>query len=160
MALDLPVAPQSITVTAGAAAVSTAINTALVPNFSTRFGATFVEYRIIGYRGRFRTGVQSTSTSAGLLAVYLDEKSGSTPTASSALEHVRLELNIGQITSDKIYEIDWVANDLTDLDWTPIGTSVNPVWVKYYTDSANFAAGGNSIVLATGAMRIQFRGLV
>jgi hypothetical protein len=71
-----------------------------------------------------------------------------------------LELNNIPSTSDKIYEVDWVANDLLDLEWTPLGTTTTPVWLKFYCDVANFNGAGASSFTLTGAIRIQFRGLV
>ncbi len=93
---------------------------------------------------------------------YLDEKNSTNPSAGTALDHTRIEISNVPQTSDKLYEIGWVANDLLDLEWTPVTTSYTPVWLKAYTDVANF--GSNSTTVATfllsGALRVQFRGLL
>ncbi len=156
--LDVPIAPIFFTVTAASLASAAAINSSLIPTFSTRFGSTFVEYRLLGMRARLRMSEPGTAT-AGIAAFYLDEKSASAPTLVSTLDHVRLEVSLVTQSNDKIYEIDWKANDLLDVEWTPIGTVSTPVWLKGYTDAANFGAAGTIQYVLTGAVRLQFRGL-
>jgi len=161
VALDIPITPSFQSTTAGVIANSIALSTAQIPNFAARFGSTFVEYRLLGFRLRMRI-LPATGAAApplGLIAIYLDEKLAAAPTLAATLDHVRLEVAANS-TTDKIYEIDWVANDLLDLEWTPVGTAYTPVWMKIYQDVANFGGANISTLAISGAARIQFRGLV
>jgi len=157
---DIPMTPTPTTLAAGAMATAVQLSSALIPAFSTRFGATFLEYRIIGARWRIRQSDSfGVNTGAGVSVFYLDEKDTAVPTAAKALDHARIEISNESDSNDKTISVEWIAHDLTDLQWTAIGTAFTPVTLKAFCDAANFQGSGAQAFLATGTARFQFRGL-
>jgi len=159
---DIPLAPTQFTVASGLLAAVAPVNTNVIPNFSTRFGALFQEYRILGAHITIRQSVVPTGTISGVTTFFLDEKSGAAPTASNALDRPRIEAANQLDNSDKVHSIKWVANDLLDLDYTAIGTLYTPVWMKVYTDITNFGSAATTTVgwIVSGAVRVELRGFI
>jgi hypothetical protein len=154
----LPLNPIKLTtaVTTGLIANAIPIVKSAIASFATRFGAAFVEYRMVQSKMEIR---MFSSNNPGVLQFWFDEKSSSNPTLVEAAERYVLSINASDITSRK--SLMWTAVDPIDLQFTDINTSVTPVTFKTYTSNANF---GSSIVATDyceveGAVRFQFRGL-
>jgi len=126
--------------------------------FATRFGSTFVEYRII--RARFMIRFFS-SISPGVIQMWLDEKSTAVPSVAEARE--RATSSFSASSTDLQPVIKWVNADPLDLQYIPIGTiNVALVTLKDYTDNTNF---GSSVVSTDyyeiiPEFQFQFRGLL
>lgn len=159
---DLPFTPIQIAVASGSLASSVPLTSTSVPNFSTRFQNLFQEYRLIGIRMVIKQITTPINTSAGVSAFFVDEKNNSTPTASQALDRPRVEIPNILDTSARKYGINWTAHDLTDLDWSQISATPTPLYLKSYSDTANFmsTATTNTTFALSGTMRFQFRGLL
>jgi hypothetical protein len=154
----LPLNPIKLTttVTTGLIANAIPILSTAIASFATRFGATFVEYRMVQAKMEIR---MFSSNNPGVLQFWFDEKSASNPTLVEAAERYIMSINASDVTSKK--SLTWTARDPLDLEFTAIGSSVTPVTFKTYTNNANF---GSSIVATDyceveGAVRFQFRGL-
>lgn len=161
---DLPTLFTSYTVSSGTLASSVPIDQTNLNLFSTRFGNTFIEYRILGFRGRLRISGTSINP-AGVVKCWLDEKSSATPTAAQSQDRPCVDLLIsGSNTGglDTTVEIKWVAKDLLDLDWTAVGTTATPVWLKLFANTTYTGTGmtTGATVILDGVMRVQFRGLM
>ena len=159
--MDLNIVPIFNTVTSGTLASSRALDftTGNIPNLSARFQSTFKEFRIIG--ARLVTRLLSSTGAGGAVKVYLDEKSSASPTAATAADAIGLELPLIQNPDGRTVTLDWVAHDLADLDWEDTQSPGSaPVWFKIFTNVANFGGNGAASLHTTGALRIQFRGLI
>jgi hypothetical protein len=155
----LPVSPSKLTTTVTSGLINHAygISSAFVASFATRFGSTFVEYRMVMARIKLRF---FSSTNPGVVQVWYDEKVASAPTLAEAQERYILSENASAI--DRRPQLMWTAADPLDLQYSAIGTAYSPVTFKVYTDNANF---GSSIVATDyveveGEIRFQFRGLL
>lgn len=155
----LPLNPIKLTttVTSGLIANAIPIVSTAIASFATRFGSTFVEYRMVQAKMEVR---MFSSNNPGVLQFWFDEKSASNPTLVEAAERYVMSINASDITSKKF--LTWTARDPLDLEYTAITSSVTPVTFKTYTNNANF---GSSIVATDyceveGAVRFQFRGLL
>ena len=159
--MDLNIVPIFNTVAAGALASSRALDfsSGNIPNVATRFQSTFKEFRIIG--ARLITRLISSASAAGVVKLYLDEKSSAVPTAATAADAIGLEIPLIQNPDGRTVTLDWAAHDLADLDWEDTQSPGSaPVWFKLFTNAANFGAAGAASLHTTGALRIQFRGLL
>jgi hypothetical protein len=126
----------STTVTTGVIANSQGLSIADINTFSTRFGNTFDEYRILGVNVKIRPLADST----GITQLFFDEKSSAAPTVAESYNRTRLTLPNTNAQSKSFTVLRWRARDLLDLEYQPIGTTFTPVYFKTYTDTANFAA--------------------
>jgi len=132
------------------------INIGNVISFATRFGSTFVEYRIV----RAKIQIQFfSSTNPGVIRTWWDEKSNATPTEVEAEERATQSMSCS--ATDKVLLAKWSCSDPLDLQYSAIGTTYTPVTFKAYTDNANF---GSSVVATdylevSGMFQFQFRGL-
>jgi len=156
--VKLPATPIKLTTTVTTGIVANSLNVSILGlnNFATRFGATFVEYRIV--RAQFVIRFFS-STNPGIIQFWIDEKSASAPTSTEALERFVMSASAAQI--DKACQLKWVCSDPLDLQYTAIGTSYTPATFKSYTNNTQF---GSSIVATDYAeiiphFTLQFRGL-
>jgi hypothetical protein len=159
---DIPLAPTQFTVATGAIATSTALNTAIIPSFASRFATLFQEYRILGVTLTIRqTTTPAGGGNSGVTCFFIDEKSATAPTAAVTLDRPRIEASNLADTSDKVHLIKWVANDLLDLDFTATGTAYTPMWYKVYTDVANFGCNATTTLgwIVSGIVRVELRGL-
>jgi len=155
----LPATPVKVTttVTTGAIAVNLLCNTGAISNFATRFGNTFVEYRMIRIRMQIRF---FSSTNPGVIQFWYDEKQTGSPTPNDASERAVLTCSAASV--DRQPMLKWICSDTLDLQYSDIGALVTPVTFKAYSDNVNF---GSSIV-ATDYFELepefqyQFRGLV
>jgi len=144
------------TVTTGVIAGTYAVISSNIGSFATRFGSTFVEYRMI--RAVFKIRLFS-STNPGIIQIWIDEKSASAPTAAEAEERAVLTFSAASV--DKNPELKWISGDPLDLEYLAIGSTATLATFKVYTNNANF---GSSVV-ATDYLEMipifqfQFRGL-
>jgi len=154
----LPATPKKFTttVTTGVIAGAVPVASSGITDFATRFGTTFVEYRIV--RARFRIRFFS-STNPGVCQFWIDEKSTSNPTLTEALERAVLVCSAAAI--DTAPMLKWMSGDPLDLQYSAIGTDVSYSTFKVYTSNTSF---GSSVV-ATDYLeveplfQVQFRGL-
>ncbi len=131
--------------------------TSKVTGFSSRFGSTFDEYRVLGVDVR----VTPVSASTGVSKVWFDEKANNTPSANEAQERTSMPLANTNASSKSARIIRWRARDLLDLEYTQIGTSVGPVTFKTYTDAATWGAPAavTPLWLVEPVFHIEFRGI-
>jgi len=158
--LDLPYVGSQYAVVGGALAQSIPIDKTNVALFATRFGATFGEYAIVGARFEIRTQ-GPVAAQQGFYTVTIDEKSAASPT-SAVLDQARLDVLISTTESPNVHVINWKPVDYLDLDWTPIGTTYTPAWLKLFASNANTFTGASTTasVVVTGAIAFCFRGYV
>jgi len=160
LALDVPIIPALATIAAGATALSLPLDLTQVFNFALRFATLFREYAIVGARLEIRP--QNVSPAGGIIAAFLDEQSAAAPTGPDAVNRPRLDMTAAPLTVPKAYHIDWKPRDILDLDYVSTATTFTPVWLKIYTDTANFFAPAamTGQVIVTGTLAFQFRGYV
>jgi len=157
--LDFPIEPQFTSLVAGAVATVIALNYALIENW-TNAAALFGEYAIVGFRGELR--ISNVVNAAGLVLVYMDEKSSSAPTAATATGADHLERLVSNTESPSAATISWMSTDYIDLEWTATGNSTTPAWLKIYaaTGTTGTTATTTGQVIVTGAISLCFRGYV
>lgn len=159
--LDVPISQMIVPIVAGAAATSLLIDQSKVSNFVTRFGGLFKEYAIVG--ARFELRMNNVVQGAGVMGVYLDETSPTVPSAASTLDSARVDVLISpQFSAGGSYRIDWTPRDILDLDYVSTGTVFTPIFLKAFTNTANFntLAATTGDLLVTGALAFTFRGFV
>jgi len=155
----LPGSPVKLTttVTTGLIAQSLPVSSASVAGFATRFGSTFVEYRIVRAHWRVRF---FSSTNPGVIQFWIDEKSNAAPTLAEAQERYTLTCSAASIDTQPM--LKWICSDPLDLQYLAISATANVSSFKSFTNNAQF---GSSIV-ATDYVEIepefqfQFRGLL
>jgi hypothetical protein len=145
------------TVTTGVLAQSYAVSTAAITSFATRFGTTFDEYRILGVKMR----VRPINVASGVSVMFFDEKATGAPTLPNAQERTLSLFPNTNASSQDIITLVWRARDLLDLQYTAIGTVVQPVTFKGYTDSTNYGApiAATPIWLVEPEFEFEFRGI-
>jgi len=154
----LPATPTKLTTTVGTGVISSIypINIGQILNFATRFGGTFVEYRII--RAMFQIRLFN-STNPGVIQFWLDEKNNAAPTVTEATERAILSLSAS--ATDTRPTMKWTNADPLDLQYSPIATVVNVAFFKTYTNNALFgsSAVATDYVEFIPVFQFQFRGL-
>lgn len=156
--LDVPIQPISFSIVAGAVAGVQGIDPGtIVPSFSTKFAA-FREWVLCGLR--FEIRLNNVVNTQGVVVAYVDEKTSAAPTAAEALGHPRLDMQVAPLFERKPYIIDWIPRDLNDEAYTQVGTAFSPVYLKVFTNNANFVTGATTTgqVIVTGSLALQFRG--
>jgi hypothetical protein len=161
--LDLPLNPFQSSIVAGNMTFTNSIDANDIANFTSRYGGTFLEFRIIGARFNIRPPTVVTSPS-GTSVFFIDEKLFTAPTTSQSLSRPCVEIPNVVDTSGSIYTIKWKAQELEDMAFTPTSTPTAfiPFAIKAYTDTSAFAslAATACTFYFRGAVRIQFRSLV
>jgi hypothetical protein len=155
--LSVPIVGQLIAVAAGAVANAGAISATNVNNFATRFASLFDEYCIVGMALELR--IQNvTAGSVGFVLAFIDEKIATAPNAAS-LNVPRIDMMIGSESPSR-YDINWIAHDYIDLQWTQTSTTVIPLYLKIYASNANTltSAGTACDILISGTLQFCFRG--
>lgn len=149
--------PLSTTVTTGVIASSLSVSSDRIAGFSTRFGSTFDEYRILGVR----MAIIPLAVSVGMTNFWFDEKSSATPTNTESLERVGKRIPNNSADPKSCATLVWRAKDLLDLQYTAIGTVAAPVYFKTYTDTTNFGAPivSQPMWLLNFQIDFEFRGL-
>ena len=160
MKLDVPIRASVATIAAGSLASSTGLDVNLIQDWATRFATLFREYAIVGARLELRP--QNVSPASGIIVAYLDEQTSSVPTTAEALARPRLDMIAGPLTVPRAYHLDWTPADILDLDFVSVASTFTPVWVKMFTNVANFGAGAGMTgqVLITGSLALEFRGFI
>jgi len=128
-----------------------------ITGFSTRFGSTFDEYRILA--ARFR--VTPVSASVGVSKFWFDEKTFSTPTANEAQERNSVNLANTNTMASSRKTMRWVARDLLDLEYQQMGVTTTSAAFKVYTDTASWGAptAVTPLWLVEPEFTIEFRGV-
>jgi hypothetical protein len=161
--IDMPITPQIITLVAGAIAQNSGMTPpALINAWATRIKTLFAEYRLLGIKLVIRQINVPVATASGVTVFYFDEKTNANPTAATAQDRPRVEIPNSPVTNDKISSMSWVANDLLDEDWTDCAVNATPVYLKTYSDVANFGSSATTVTsfMMSGSFRLQFRSLV
>jgi hypothetical protein len=160
--MDLPFQLNTAAVATGAMALNLPMDKASIPNFSTRFGSTFQEYRIVGTRIKIRP--INISAGQGYAIFAIDEKSSSAPTLANMQNRPHVEIVLpstfdGNAALNR--EIQWIAHDLLDLQFTAIGTDVDPLYLLAFASVAGTLTSASTTATfeVSAVHRIQFRGL-
>lgn len=132
----------------------------LIPNFSTRFGSTFEECRII--KVEFKISAL-TPACPGVTAFYLTT-SPTTPTLALAQDRVELLLENNSNNSRGQNKLCFKLKTFENLTWSPINASSAPntCYLSIYTDPSDY--GSSSIdtprtgFLIEPFLTVQFRG--
>jgi len=154
LAIWLPLVPQPITVGTTSYASALNITAASIPNFSS-YAAVWEEYVIRAIKWEY----QPCGTQNGVMKLYVDEADNSTPTATTAKNHIGPIVPCRGYTSDKC-RLNWTARDTGDLQFR--ATSVTSTFItslKVYSDTANYGLVGTSEVVGVVSAWacVQFR---
>jgi hypothetical protein len=159
--LSIPIVPLFAGIVAGALSTVLSVQATgtLIQNWAS-FSALFGEFCLVGFT--FELRLNNVATPAGLVMVYLDEKSSAAPTIAAAAAAPHLDILVSNTESPSKHLISWKARDLLDLQWTSTGTTEQPVWLKLFaaTASTGTAAGTTGTVQITGALQLCFRGYI
>lgn len=156
---DLPGLPliYSTTVTTGLIAQTYDFNPqASLVGWSSRFGSTFDEYRVV----RCSVECIPIGINNGVTALFMSETNLGTPTIFEAEERRAQYLkNNLQFRNNKF--LYWRAQDTSDETWFAIGNSHAFATVSIYTDNANLGSpvAVVPLVMIRPLYRVQFRGL-
>ncbi len=155
--LDAACSFAGFNITTGACASVKGVDLTWIPNFSTRFGALFDEYCVVG--ADLELSVNEVTNPQGVLMALFDEKGGAAPTSAvvnAARVDIRLDNNMAMIR----HRMQWKARDYLDLQWTDIGTTTTPVYLKLWADptTTGTSATTGGIVHVTGSIAFCFRG--
>ena len=158
--LDVPMTQQFLTIVAGALAGVIPIDLTVVSAFAARFGVVFKEYAIVGCKLELRPN--NMAVTSGMTGAYLDENSGAVPTAGTTQNVPRLDMMNAPLFDTKPYLMTWTPRDILDLDYVPISTTFTPVYLKLFTNSANFGTQATTTGqwIITGSIAFTFRGYV
>ncbi len=149
----------------GVLAVSTDIinMTAAVNTWSSRWGACFREYRVVG--ARITARLSGSANPAGEIWMWLDEKSSTTPTSADAQGARRAVLPIFALAAGSPgseAKLSWMPHDLIDLDFTQSNAAASDIYLKTY--AAPGVTGTTTTTTATititASYRVQFRGVI
>lgn len=156
--LDVPMIVTRTAVAAGATTSVFNIDLSKVGTFSTRFGALFDEYCIVGARIEVR--LNNIAVPQGFVMAYIDEKSSSAATSTAALAASRIDMVVSATESPSRYHIDWVPRDFTDLSYSDIGTTTTSAYLKFFSSNADTGtnAGTTFDLMITGTLAFTFRG--
>jgi len=160
--LDMPIVTGTASVVAGNIAQTINIDNTLVPNFATRFGATFKEFAIVG--ARFEIRVYTTAVPQGIVLAFIDEDSNAAPTTTSVnYAHADVPL-VGTSVDDRgsLHIVSWVARSYADLTWDGIGTSGVVAYLKLWASPATTGtqATTTAVLSVTGSLAVCFRGYI
>jgi hypothetical protein len=155
--LDFPITPQFFNITSGALSTYLAISTNLC-TLAADFIALFNEYSVVG--AKFEMRINNAINQAGLILVYIDEKSLSAPVAAEAVARPHLELVVSNTESPSRHTIEWKARDYLDLQWTATNVATTPAYLKLFASTAATGTSGTTAaqVCVTGAISMCFRG--
>lgn len=164
--LDVPIATTNESLASGLLATVINIDSTLIPNFATRFGATFKEFAIVG--ARFEIRLTDATSPQGLVLAFIDEVSNAAPTSASVdYAHAEIPLTGSQVDSTgSLHRVEWVAKSYADLTWDPIGTSGVVAYLKMWASStAGVGYTGtttttDATMMVSGAYAICFRGYI
>lgn len=128
-----------------------------IGGFTSRFGSTFDEYRIL----KCTMNVSPVSaTSSGVTKAWYDEKSIALPTLVESQQRLTVNLPNFAGNSKSTRNFVWKASDPLDFEFTAIGTAVNAASFKLYSDLVNYGTPATTnIWLLEPVFEIEFRGL-
>lgn len=130
--------------------------------WSTRFGSTFLEYRILAVEMKVRA-VHQSGLGNGCHVSWWDETgSGSTTTQSMAIR-MDTKLRPSDVSNPKsCYNLYWQPQNPEDMEFQPTSGGSVPVTFRLYSDSTyfglNVSAGANMFTVQPWYL-IQFRSL-
>lgn len=136
--MDLPCASYilSTTATTGVIANNFQLNVGSILNFTTRYGAAFSEYAIIGCEFKIRPLAAST----GVSAFWFDDTITTAPTLNESMGRIAEKKSNTNASPQSAFSMYWKARQLTDLTFNSTSTSYTAVNFKVYTDNANYNA--------------------
>lgn len=145
------------TVTTGVISLTQAIESVLIPSFSSRF-SVFDEYLIESVLVRINT---CSSTIPGLINVWFEPNisSSGAPNATDAKDNKTLTFSASSCMNT--HTLSFNPRNPGTQSWTPVSTSTTPIgYFKMYTDNANFASStaATDYAVVTGVMTVCFRG--
>jgi hypothetical protein len=145
------------TVTTGVIAHVVSLSFAATQGFSTRFGSTFDEARLLGVN----VVIRPIAASTGVTVFFFDEKSSAAPALIDAQERRGLRLANTNASERSGAVMRWRARDLVDLEYSPIGSAASVVFFKAYTDLANYGApiAVTNLWTLDYELIVEFRGL-
>jgi len=158
--LDFPLIPQFAPIATGQLALSIAVSINLI-NQVGGLQALFAEYAIVGVV--FELRCNAATTPQGIYLAYVDEKSGTTPTAALALDSPHIEGLVSNTESPSSHKIMWKAADYLDMDWTTLASSTDiPIWLKLFcsTSATGTSASTAGQIIVTGSLALCLRGYV
>lgn len=156
--LTVPGNPTLLTTSvAGTIADVYPLDSTKIVSFSSRFGQTFDEYRIL----RAVVNVRAISTVAGLSVFFFNEKSATAPGGADASERNATLVSNNSANPRSAFSLRWFARDLLDLQYSAIGTNYTPVYFKTFTDAGTYGttAAVNNLWLVETVFTVEFRGL-
>lgn len=147
----------STTVTTGVVASVYNISCNSIVGFTTRFGSTFDECRVLS--ARFR--ITAVSASTGVTKMWFDEKASASPSANEAQERTSQPFANTNANSKSRNSLTWKARDLLDLQYSPIGSVATPAYFKIYTDTTTWGAPATvtPLWLIEPVFTVEFRGI-
>lgn len=156
--LDMPIATVKYSLVAGAMALSVGLDFNLISNWSTRWGAVFREYAIVG--AKIEARMNNVVNPAGVIQLFLDEQAAAVPIAADANDRPRLDVLVTQQTVPGAYLLSWTPRDILDLDFVAVGTLFTPVYLKAFATVANnyTTATTTGDLIVTGSLALTFRG--
>ncbi len=160
--IDIPTFPVQYQQVVGTIAATTNVNPAtLIYNWATKFAQTFKEYCVVGACFELRF-INVSAQPQGFVLVALDEESGAAPTFATVQALPHLEVLCSNTENPTKHLIQWIPQDIEDLDWIPTSAPVAPCYIKAFADPATTytSAAGQGQLFLTGSLRVAFRGLV
>jgi len=148
---------QTNAVTTGVLATGTAINAnTSITGWSTRFGSTFDEYRVVSCTFE----IIPLGLNIGVTSCFFSELSLGTPTLTEATERTATFIK-NDVQPPKNLSMKWKNRDFSDATWRSISTSFVDATFYMYTDAANFGSPvtATALFLLRPVYVVQFRGL-
>lgn len=154
MAIWIPLSPQPINVTTTSYAAALNITAASISSFAN-YAAVWEEYIIRAIRWE----IQPCGNQTGVLKWYIDEADNSTPTATTAKNHIGVIVPCRGYTTART-RMNWTAKDTADLAF--IATSNTSKFItslKGYSDTTNYGLTGTAetVAVVNAWACVQFR---
>jgi hypothetical protein len=160
VSLDIPIEVDTAAIVAGATASTIPLDTTIIPNWGSRFASLFREYSVVGANLEIR--LSNVVNPAGVVTIFIDEKSGAAPTAQQGQNRPRVDAMVQNMTMIKPYQLKWKPADFLDLQWTITSVNSTDAFLQIFTSVASFftTATTTGTVIVTGALAVDFRGYV
>lgn len=132
--------------------------TAAVPNWITRYGALFREYRVI----KLIASIEALSPTAGKTLVTLDDINNTTPTLNLMNDQGYVVISNSVGSTDSHARLVWRLANFAEAGFVSTATTRTPCYFKAFTDNAHFltpAAATTNFEISI-VYTIQFRGRV
>jgi len=143
------------TVTSGIITSVTGLDSDII-QMETALFTVFEEYRIVGADISL---TMFSSINSGIIKMWVDEKTSTTPTATAALQAVGKVVNCSSV--DRLHTLKWRPSDPTDLEYTDGSGNPNPAYLKFYTDNLSFGSpiAVTALGVAVVTLHFQLRGM-